>query len=257
MGRLGTSSVNVRVTSHSGRHRALNESLRRALLRAQLSEDDVAARLAVDPKTVRRWTEGRVPYLRHRWELAGLLGLDETDLWPQAGTARSRPEEVRAIYPSRDAVPVDVWRNLFGSAKREIGILANSALFLAEDPTILATLGNRVQAGVMVRVCVRHSGDVDGAGLDSGGALVLRVRDADAQDRTLRDTGGMEIRAHGAAISNSIYRADDDLLVGQFAYGIPAEKAPVLHLRRIDGGEMAFAYLDCFERVWAGARPLE
>ena len=257
MGRLGTSSVSVRVTSHSGRHRALNESLRRALLRAQLSEDDVAARLAVDPKTVRRWTEGRVPYLRHRWELAGLLGLDETDLWPQVGTARSRPEEVRAIYPSRDAVPVDVWRNLFGSAKREIGILANSALFLAEDPTILATLGNRVQAGVMVRVCVRHSGDVDGAGLDSGGALVLRVRDADAQDRTLRDTGGMEIRAHGAAISNSIYRADDELLVGQFAYGIPAEKTPVLHLRRIDGGEMAFAYLDCFERVWAGARPLE
>jgi hypothetical protein len=110
---------------------------------------------------------------------------------------------------------------------------------------------------VRVRVCVRHSGDVGGAGLDSGGAPALRVRDALAQNRTLRDTGGLEIRAHGAAISNWIYRADDEFLVGQFAYGIPTEKTPVLHLRRVDGGEMVTTYLDCFERVWAGARLLE
>jgi hypothetical protein len=37
----------------------------------------------VDPKTVRRWLEGRVPYLRHRWALAGLLDADEADLWPE------------------------------------------------------------------------------------------------------------------------------------------------------------------------------
>ena len=35
----------------------MNESLRRALIRAQLREEDVAARLNVDPKTVRRWLE--------------------------------------------------------------------------------------------------------------------------------------------------------------------------------------------------------
>jgi transcriptional regulator with XRE-family HTH domain len=44
----------------------MNESLRRALLRARLSEEDVAVRLQVDPKTVRRWLEGRVPYPQHR-----------------------------------------------------------------------------------------------------------------------------------------------------------------------------------------------
>ena len=32
----------------------MNESLRRALIRAQLREEDVAERLEVDPKTVRR-----------------------------------------------------------------------------------------------------------------------------------------------------------------------------------------------------------
>ena len=44
-------------------------------------DEDVAARLQVDPKTVRRWLEGRVPYPRHRWLLAATLGLDEADLW--------------------------------------------------------------------------------------------------------------------------------------------------------------------------------
>ena len=40
----------------------MNESLRRALIHARLREADVAARLNVDPKTVRRWLDGRVPY---------------------------------------------------------------------------------------------------------------------------------------------------------------------------------------------------
>ena len=85
----------------------MNETLCRALLQARLTEEDVATRLQVDPKTVRRWLEGRVPYLRHRWALAALLGLDETDLWPHLRRTRSRPEEVQAIYPHLDAVPED------------------------------------------------------------------------------------------------------------------------------------------------------
>ena len=67
----------------------MNETLCRALLQARLTEEDVATRLQVDPKTVRRWLEGRVPYLRHRWALAALLGLDETDLWPHLRRTRS------------------------------------------------------------------------------------------------------------------------------------------------------------------------
>jgi transcriptional regulator with XRE-family HTH domain len=114
----------------------LNEHLRRALLRARLSEEDVAARLQVDPKTVRRWLEGRVPYLRHRWAIAGMLDADEADLWPEvraALAARSRPAEIKAIYPHRQAVPRETWLALFGSAVREISILDCSGLFLARD----------------------------------------------------------------------------------------------------------------------------
>jgi transcriptional regulator with XRE-family HTH domain len=239
----------------------LNETLRRALLRARLNEDDVAARLAVDPKTVRRWMEGRVPYLRHRWALAGMLGLDETDLWPEVGTAPSRPDEVRAIYPHRDAVPGDVWRALFNSAEREIDILADSGLFIAEVPGVLALISDRAHTGVRVRICVRNLGASDiavgGVGRVSGDTAAPRTRDALARYRPLRESGALEIRMHQAVLNNSIYRADEQLLVGQHVYGIPAGRVPVLHLCQAGSDDMVTTYLESFERVWAGARLLK
>jgi len=235
----------------------LNETLRRALLRARLSEEDVAARLEVDPKTVRRWLEGRVPYMRHRWMLAGVLGVDEADLWPQLRVGQSRPDEVRAIYAHRDAVPRDLWRRLFSSGEREIGILARSALFLAEDPGVLGVLTGRARGGVKVRICVRDPDARDGAGQGADDTSTADVGDALARYGPLREMGGAEIRLHRDVPYNSIYRADDELLVGQHVYGIPDGRAPVLHLRRTEDGDMVAAYLDSFESVWRDARPME
>jgi hypothetical protein len=39
------------------------------------------------------------------------------------------------------------------------------------------------------------------------------------------------------------------------AYGEPASANPALHLRRLDGGQIAGHYLVCFERVWDTAKP--
>src|ERR1700746_3040570 len=106
------------------------------MLQAGLREDDLAARLGVDPKTVRRWLNGRVPYANNRVALADVLGIDEADLWPNVGgplTTSLRPDELGAIYPHRWAIPRDVWMQLFKSAEHQIGVLAYSALFLAED----------------------------------------------------------------------------------------------------------------------------
>src|SRR5262249_37445654 len=105
MGRLGTSCVRVVIAPHGVEVPGVNEPLSRALLRAGLTEEDLAAELQVDPKTVRRWLEGRVPYPRHRWALAALLSVDEADLWPQLRAQRSLPGEIRAIYPRLDRVP--------------------------------------------------------------------------------------------------------------------------------------------------------
>ena len=215
----------------------MNEPLRRALLRARLREDDIAARLGVDPKTVRRWLNGRVPYPHNRAAIAELVGADEADLWPDAGgllAARTRPEELGTVYPHRWAVPREVWVQLFGSAEHEIAILAYSALFLAEDAGILRILADKGRAGVTVRIAL---GDPDGPNIAErgeeegiGDAMPAKIRNALMLYRPLGAVQNIEIRLHRTVLYNSIYRADDQLLVNQHTYGIPAAQAPVFCL---------------------------
>jgi transcriptional regulator with XRE-family HTH domain len=241
----------------------VNEPLRQALLRARLREDDIAARLGVDPKTVRRWLNGRVPYSHNRAAIAELVGADEGELWPEAGgplAVRSRPEELGTVYPHRWAVPREVWVRLFGSAEREIDILAYSALFLAEDTGILRSLADKGRAGVAVRIAL---GDPDGPNIVErgeeegiGDAMAAKIRNALTLYRPLCTVENIEIRLHRTALYNSIYRADDQLLVNQHTYGIPAAQAPVFCLSDANNGDMAALYLDSFQRVWSSAAVL-
>jgi transcriptional regulator with XRE-family HTH domain len=260
-GLLGTSWCSVGVSSYRKAPR-VNENLRRALLHARLREEDVAARLGVDPKTVRRWLNGRVPYARHRAALADLVGEDEADLWPDAGgplTARARPEELGAIYPHRWAVPRETWVRFFASAEHEIAILAYSALFVAEDTGILRTLVGKACSGAAVRIAL---GDPDSPSVAErgkeegiGDAMPAKIRNALSLYSPLREIENVEIRLHQTTLYNSIYRADDQILVNQHTYGVPAAHAPVFSLRRTDDGDMFSSYLVSFERVWAGAVP--
>ena len=107
----------------------MNEYFVRSLLPAPLREDDIAARLGVDPKTVRRWLNVRVPYPRNRASIAELVDADEGELWPEVGgplAAPMRPEELGRF--TRIGGP---YRGRFGpaarSAEQEIAILAYSA----------------------------------------------------------------------------------------------------------------------------------
>ena len=238
----------------------MNEPLRWALLRARLREDDVAARLAVDPKTVRRWLNGRVPYPHNRAAIAELVGADEADIWPDMGgplASRTRPEELGTVYPHRWAVPRKVWVRLFASAKRDIAILAHSALFLAEDTGILQILVDKGRIGVTVRIAL---GDPNGPNIAErgeeegiGDAMAAKIRNAITLYRPLYAAENVEFRLHRTMLYNSIYRADDQLLVNQHTYGIPAAQAPVFCLSNTCSGEMASLYLQSFERVWASA----
>jgi hypothetical protein len=233
--------------------------LRRALFRARLDEEDVAAHLGVDPKTVRRWLEGRVPYPRHRLAVAHMLRADEADLWPEvhaARVARSRPEEIRAVYPHRWAVPREVWRQLFGSAEREIGILAYSGLFLAEDVGLLGVFADKARAGVRVRIAL---GDPDsphvaeGVEEGIGDVMTAKIRNALTLWTPLLDVDNVAIRLHRTTLYNSLYRADNDLLVNQHAYGTPAANAPVFHLRKEGSSDMFSSYVQSFRRIWASS----
>jgi hypothetical protein len=241
----------------------LNEPLRRALLQARLREEDVAAHLGVDPKTVRRWLNGRVPYPTNRAALAELVGADEADLWPDAGgplTARVRPAELVTIYPHRSSVPRDVWRSFFSSAEREIGVLAYSASFLAGDATIMSILTDRARARVNIRVVLRDPESPPiaerGEEEDSDDARPAEIRNVLALFRPLATVANAAIRLHQIVLYNSIYRADDQLMVSQHAYGIQASQTPVFCLHESDCSEMSHSYVASFERTWSAAKPV-
>ena len=144
--------------------------------------------------------------------------------------------------------------------RAEIAILAYSALFLAEDAGILRILADKGRAGVAVRIAL---GDPDGPNVAErgeeegiGDAMAAKIRNALTLYQPLCTVKNIEIRLHRTVLYNSIYRADDQMLVNQHTYGIPATQAPVFCLCDTVGGEIATLYLDSFERVWARATQL-
>lgn len=241
-----------------------NERLRVALLERGLTPSDLAAQCGVDPKSVERWiTQNRLPYRKHRFKIAAVLGVDEAILWPDAlspdQVAAAAENEILAVYPHRWAVPPDIWGRLFTAAREEIGILVYSGLFLAEDAGIQRILQERADAGARVRILIGDpdSPEVAERGQDEriGDSMAAKIRNVLVLYRPLLETGAVEIRAHRTVLYNSLYRADDQLLVNAHVYGTGASNAPVLHLRRVAGGDMVTMYVESFDRVWAGAVP--
>jgi transcriptional regulator with XRE-family HTH domain len=241
-----------------------NERLRAALLEHGLSTYGLADKLGVDHKTVERWVSGRTPYRRHRFAIASQLGVDEVYLWPDAlsrdQVAIASESEIIAVYPHRTEVPRDGWERLFASAEHEIGVLVYSGLFLAEDAGVQRILTEKASAGVRVRILLGDpdSDPVAARGRDEGVDDMMRpkIRNALVLYRPLRQAGGVQVRFHQTVLYNSIYRADDQLLVNTHIYGVPAARAPVWHLKKIPGGEIAGLYLESFERVWETATPV-
>ncbi|XVQ86134.1 helix-turn-helix domain-containing protein [Microbispora siamensis] len=242
------------------------ERLRAALLERGVSIAELATAIEVDPKTVERWiTKGRAPYRNHRYAVATHLGMDEGYLWPEALTreqvASASESEIVTVYPHRWAVPRDAWGRLFTQAQNEIGVLVYSGLFLADDAGIVRMLGEKATAGVRVRILLGEpdSPEVAQLGADEGvdDAMAARIRNAIVLYRPIRSLAGVEIRLHRTVLYNSIYRGDDQLLVNTHVYGVPAGNAPVLHLRKVLGGDMVATYVDSFERVWEQATPVE
>ena len=236
-----------------------NERLRALMLERGYDPEKLAGEVGVDTKTAERWiSPGRPPHRRHRHTVAKLFRVDESYLWPDAiprsQVLEASNSEVVTIYPHRSDVPNDVWNRLFSEAKEEIGILVYAGLFLAEDAAIQRKLVAKAREGVRVRVLLGDpdSDHVAQRGRDEGaeGSVAAKIRNALVTYKELFSTPGAEIRLHDTVLYNSIYRADDQVLVNTHVIGIPAARAPVWHLRKIPGGELTNLYLDSFDHVW-------
>ncbi len=243
-----------------------NERLRAALLKKGITPADLAEQLQVDVKTSERWvTTDRAPYRKNRFAIATLLGVEESYLWPDAlsrdQVSAASGSEIIQVYPHRWAIPRDEWARHFAAATESIDMLTMAGLFIAEDSGTVRSLREKADAGVRVRLLIS---DPDSSAvavreqeerLDPG-AVASRVRNVLALLRPLFGVAGIECRLHGACLYTSIFRADDDMIVNTHVYGVAGSNAPVLHLRKVPGGDMVALYRESFELIWGGAAPL-
>ncbi|MFE9112835.1 XRE family transcriptional regulator [Streptomyces collinus] len=230
-----------------------------------MTVQDLAEEIGVIPKTVERWiTQGKVPYRRHQYATAAALKVDVTTIWEDGRTIESAADlskaEIATVYPHRHTVPPGLWRELYGRAERNLDVLVYSGLFLSEDPLFHDLVKAKVEAGAQVRILL---GDPECAavrqrGIDEGHQIMDgKIRNALLHYRALmRSHPDIGFRLHDSTLYNSIYRADDEMLVNPHVYGIGAFMAPVLHLRRLPGGGMFDTYANSIEHTWENARPI-
>lgn len=246
---------------------ATNERLRRALGDAGLTVGDLAARLAIDPKTVQRWiTTARVPHPANRATVARLLGLAEAELWPQVERVDREQvlgeAELLRLYPHRWDVPNRLWRELFEATGERIDVLAYSGQSLGylgnSFPELLRA---KAAEGVAVRLLYGdpESEAVARRGREeriADGLLARRIGVAIEDVRPAFNAPGIQVRLHRSTLYTSIFRYDDEMLVTAHVYGSDAAKCPVLQIRRQADGGLFDHYMASLELVWEQARPL-
>ncbi|MEV0282192.1 helix-turn-helix domain-containing protein [Streptomyces sp. NPDC050610] len=243
-----------------------NERLRAAMASRGWTHAELAGRAGVDPKTVERWVNlGRTPRRTTALDAAETLGEDVHALWPQlrqARAARAVSPELVAPYDQRADVPASAFVELFAQARRQIDVLVYAAVFLHEAyPRLNVLLRERAAEGCTVRIAV---GDASSANIHQRGqeerfghGIESRCRLALMHYLPLADAPGIELRTHGTTLYNSLYRADDQVLVNAHVWGVNAYATPMWHLRRSGDGGMFGTYAESFDAVWETARPVE
>lgn len=237
-----------------------NERLRGAMSRVGATTDAVADAVGVDPKTVERWLNGRVPHRRHRFAAARHLGTEDEYLWPSPDHERSASHgELVGIYSDRASVPRETWLRMLRGARTHIDVLVFSGTFYAQtQPKVAALLTDRLSAGVKVRLCFGDPACEAVAIRDREEAIAntlgAKVRSALTYYRCLTAVDGCEVRLHSTTLYASLFRYDNEMIINPHAYGSPALANPCLHVNRLPGGPLFDHYAESFERVWTGAR---
>ena len=241
-----------------------NHRLRNSLVAAEITQAALAEAVGVDAKSVERWiTRDRQPHATTRARVAQVLGADETYLWPallgSEQTKGATQAELVQIWPTRNAVPGDVWRTLLDQTHRQLDVLVYSGGFLVEAYDLVEVIRRKSAAGVNFRLllgdsrceAVRQRGEEEGLP-----TLPERCQSTLEYLRDVRTLDGVQIRIHRTTLYASEFRFDDAMLVNNHTYGSWAARSPVHHLRRVPGGQLFDYYANAFDRVWATGRPV-
>jgi hypothetical protein len=111
----------------------------------------------------------------------------------------------------------------------------------------MAILADRAAARVKERICLRDPNTIDIGPHESLGTSPRQIVEALVRFGLLRHGGDVEVRVYDKELTNFIYRSDDECLVTQNIYGIPASRTPVSYLRRTKGDDLFGSYLNGFE----------
>lgn len=244
-----------------------NYRLRAAITKAGLLPEDLADEIGVDPKSVGRWLEGRVPHPRHRLRVAEIVRVDEEELWPDAQpTAAPEAQPLREIvgaYPHSADRSMPDWRELLDASTEQIDLLHQTLLGIIDQPGFIEHIAARAATGVPVRVLVMDIHKEAARMLNPRNItepqrereqqiLHAYQRTAEHLDR-LHAQPGVDVRAFVPQFLNSLLRFDQEMLLLLHVYG--ERDAPVLHLRRRQDEGLFDRYAEHYQRTWDDAEP--
>jgi transcriptional regulator with XRE-family HTH domain len=242
-----------------------NERLRATLIESDYDPRSLADELGLDHKSVQRWiTRDITPRRTTAHRAAKLLGVSPAWLWPdlEAGRESASNAEIVTLYPHRSEVPRHLWLDLLTGSRQRIWLYANASLFLPEDnPDSVAIIRHKAEAGLDVRIMLADPDSPEcakrGTEEQLFDAIPARVRMALAYYAPLAGMPGIKFQLQAETLYNSIFVYDDEMLINQHVYGMYGYMAPILHLRRMEGGDFFDMYLNSYKRVWEVSSPVE
>src|SRR5581483_7493563 len=114
-----------------------NDRLHLALSKAALTPEGLADLAGVDLRTAQRWLAGRTPHWRHRITIAKSLGIEETELWPDAAPnveAPGRSNELEGAWATATEPGAPRWQKLITAANERIELCDYTLLDILEAP---------------------------------------------------------------------------------------------------------------------------
>ena len=216
----------------------------RSTFRARLQEADLTAEefaevVRVDPKTVQRWVAGRVPQRRHRARIARALDTPQDVLWPDATSTSTELGELA----HDESAPQDViasWGQTDDEGAPDLATFVGDG----DGPVELLDGGGQLlrSAGLVDELLVRARARSD----------VRVVTGPATEPRRLVDAG-LEVQVADLAGAPAVLRVGERMLVTLALSPATHDPRPMLELQRRADGGLFDRFADYLDSTWEDA----